>query len=439
MLPAELIRLKREGKAIPAEELADFIAGYAEGRIPDYQAAAWLMAVYFQGMKPFELEALTSAMMNSGEVFDLSGVPGPKVDKHSTGGVGDKVSLILAPLAAACGLVVPMVSGRGLGHTGGTLDKLESIPGFKTNLTRSAFIRQLKKIGVAMGAQTPKFVPADRKLYALRDVTATVESIPLIAASIMSKKLAEGCDALVLDVKTGNGAFMSKMKDAQLLARTMIGIGTRMGRQVSALITDMSQPLGRTVGNALEVREAIACLRGESRDGEGCGDLMKVTEALTSRMLVLGGVAGDEAEADAAIERALGSGRALEKFQAIIEAQGGDPKCTERTSLLPSAPKKTPIEAERAGWIGSFATREIGLAAVALGAGRARMSDSIDPAVGFRVNVKIGDRVAKGDPVIEIHYREKAKMEEARSRLKAAFTISEAPVKPPSLIRRKRV
>ena len=434
MRTVDLIRIKRDGGKLTSEQIETLIEGYVAGRVPEYQVAAWLMAVYLRGMSAAELAALTGAMMRSGDVYDLSSIPGVKADKHSTGGVGDKVSLILAPLAASCGLVVPMISGRGLGHTGGTLDKLESIPGFTTRLSKSRFMRQLRRIGVAMGGQTARFVPADRKLYALRDVTSTVESIPLICASIMSKKLAEGCDALVLDVKTGNGAFMARPSDALRLARTLVRIGRGMGRRVSAMVTDMSQPLGRAVGNANEVAESIACLKGA-----GPSDLMTVTRALVVRMLTLTRTSRSEAEAGRRVDQALESGAALEKFRALIEAQDGDPRCIDDPSRLPRAPKVQMINAPRSGYLGCVDTRSIGTAAMILGAGRAVAGDDIDPAVGLLMKVKVGERLSRGQPIIELHYRDRTRFEQARALLKKSLPIVDEPVRPPRLIRRREV
>lgn len=427
----DLIRIKRDGGTLTAEQIQRLIAGYVAGEIPDYQIAAWAMAVYFNGMNSDELAALTQAMLNSGEVYDLSEIPGPTADKHSTGGVGDKVSLILAPVAAACGLYVPMVSGRGLGHTGGTLDKLESIPGFTTKLSRTRFVRQLKKVGIAMGGQTEKFVPADRLLYALRDVTATVESIPLISASIMSKKLAEGAQSLVLDVKTGNGAFMSKASDALKLAQTLVAIGRSMGRNVSALLTDMNQTLGRAVGNANEVAESIECLKGR-----GPADLMEVTLALTGRMLTLSGLAKDDANAKAMMQKSIETGAALEKFRQMVEAQGGDPKIADNSKLLPAAPKKRVVGAHDEGYLSEFKTRDIGTAAMLLGAGRAVKTDKIDPAVGIIVRARIGDKVERGQPIYEVHYGDESNLDQAVAMLKQSFALESAPVKPPCLIHR---
>jgi pyrimidine-nucleoside phosphorylase/thymidine phosphorylase len=346
-----------------------------------------------------ETAALTEAMLRSGDVLDLADVPGVKVDKHSTGGVGDKVSIALAPIAAACGLVVPMISGRGLGHTGGTLDKLEAIPGFQVRLPVERFREVLRETGACLIGQTERLAPADRKLYALRDVTATVESIPLIAASIMSKKLAEGIDALVLDVKVGNGAFMKRREDGEALARTLCGIGRSFGKRTSAILTAMDEPLGRAVGNALEVVEAVELLRGG-----GPADLRACTDELCAEMLVLGGAAHDRAAALARVDDAIASGRALEKLLAICAAQGGDPRALEDPGRLPRAPGRREVSAPRDGWVGAIDAQEIGLAAMALGAGRARVEDRVDPAVGIVVERKVGDAVAAGEPLAVLHH-----------------------------------
>ncbi len=432
MRTVDLIRQKRDGLRLSGDQLYQLIDGYVAGKIPDYQMAAFLMAVYFRGMEARELSGLTRVMMYSGETYDLSAVPGLKIDKHSTGGVGDKVSLVLAPLAAACGLIVPMVSGRSLGHTGGTLDKLESLPGVSTQLTRTQLLRQLRKIGVAIGGQTRRFVPADQKLYALRDVTGTVESIPLIAASIMSKKLAVGCDGLVLDVKTGNGAFMQTRAEAIELAKTLVAIGLEMGRQVSAVITDMSQPLGFEIGNAREAAEAIDCLKGR-----GPEDVMEVTRAVTARMLTMARLAATEGEALGLIRGKLESGEALERFRALIEAQGGNPRCVDNARLLPQARKKTVVHAPRAGYVGRFDTRGVGLAATILGAGRSIMTDEIDPAAGIRVLAKIGDRIEEKQPLFEVYHNREDRLEEALSHLRVAVTLGDARIRPPRLVDRR--
>jgi pyrimidine-nucleoside phosphorylase/thymidine phosphorylase len=396
----EVIHAKRDGRSVPAPDLAALVNGFTTGEVPDYQMAAFCMAVFFRGMDDAEVRALTEAMLRSGDVLDLSDIPGAKVDKHSTGGIGDKVSLALAPLAAACGVKVPMISGRGLGHTGGTLDKLEAIPGFRTDLSVDRFRALVREVGACLVGQTARLAPADRRLYALRDVTATVESIPLIAASIMSKKLAEGIDALVLDVKVGSGAFMKTLDEARALARTLGGIGSGMGKQVSALVTDMSQPLGRAVGNALEVTEAVELLRGG-----GPPDLREVTVELTAEMLVLGGAASDRSAARARVAGAIADGRGLAKLEEIVRAQGGDPRALHDPARLPRAPRTYDVGAEAAGIVQVVDAEALGLAAVALGAGRARVDDRVDPAVGLIVHRRIGDRVERGEPLctVQVH------------------------------------
>jgi pyrimidine-nucleoside phosphorylase len=427
--PYELIKAKRDGRPLASADIQAFIAGYTKGSIPDYQMSALCMAVFFRGLSSEELGAWTRAMLESGEVLDLAEVPGVKVDKHSTGGVGDKVSLSLAPLAAACGVPVPMISGRGLGHTGGTLDKLESIPGFKVNLSIPEYRRMVREVGACLIGQTQSLAPADKKLYALRDVTATVDCLPLIASSIMSKKLAEGIDALVLDVKVGSGAFMKRLEDARALARTMIDLGTRMGRKVTALLTDMDQPLGRAVGNALEVEEAVAMLRGEAP-----ADYTEVTLALTAEMLVLGGKAKDAPEARGLLERALGSGAAVAKLQEIVRWQGGDPRAVEDPSRLPRARSTAEVLAPEPGFVGAIECEAVGLAAVALGAGRERVDSPIDPAVGFTLLRKVGDPVEEGEPLVRIHYNDERPVEEVKVRLRAAYRLEPSPRSPRPLV-----
>jgi len=429
MTAYEIIRKKREGEALNPEEIEFLVRGFTAGDIADYQMATFLMAVFLRGMTFEETTSLCLAMLNSGEILDLSGIPGTKVDKHSTGGVGDKTSLLLAPMVAACGVPVPMMSGRGLGHTGGTLDKLESIPGFRTQLSAGEFIAILKKINCAMTGQTEKMVPADRKMYALRDVTATVESIPLISASIMSKKIAEGADALVLDVKTGSGAFMPKKARAVELARMMIAIGKGMGRKVVSLITDMSQPLGFAVGNALEVKECIQCLKGN-----GPSDLMEVTYALGSEMLLLGGKFGNLEGGKEKLKQTITSGQALQRFRDLILAQGGDPRVIDNPDLFPKAFLLLPVTAPRSGVISSMDCLEVGLASVALGAGRLRLEDRIDPAVGLVFQKKIGDGVKAGEPIAFVQANDESKGEFCARRLKAAIKISESGVKPPLIL-----
>ncbi|ABS24875.1 thymidine phosphorylase [Anaeromyxobacter sp. Fw109-5] len=429
----EIIHRKRDGRAIPPAAIAALVDGFTTGEIPDYQMAAFCMAVFFRGMDEVEVRALTEAMLRSGDVLDLSDIPGAKVDKHSTGGVGDKVSLALAPLAAACGVKVPMISGRGLGHTGGTLDKLEAIPGFRVDLPVGRFRELVRDVGACLVGQTERLAPADRKLYALRDVTATVESIPLIAASIMSKKLAEGIDALVLDVKVGSGAFMKRLDDARTLAATLAGIGRRMGKRVSALLTRMDEPLGRAVGNALEVAETVALL-----SGGGPEDLREVTVELTAEMLVLGGAAADLAAGRARVAAAIADGRGLAKLEEIVRAQGGDAAVLRDPERLPRAPVRYDVPSPAAGFVAELDAEAIGLAAVALGAGRARVEDRIDPAVGVVVAKKLGDRVERGEPLCTVHAGEGSESRErVTARLAGAYRIGPvAPAQRPLVLER---
>jgi pyrimidine-nucleoside phosphorylase len=396
--PYEVIHRKRDGHPVPPEAVAELVTRYAEGSVPDYQMAAFCMAVFFRGMSEAELQALTGAMLHSGDVLDLSDIAGPKVDKHSTGGVGDKTSLAVAPLAAACGVKVPMVSGRGLGHTGGTLDKLESIPGFQIHLPVARFREVLASVGACLIGQTDRIAPADRKLYALRDLTATVESIPLIAASILSKKLAEGIDGLVLDVKVGSGAFMKRLPEARLLARTLCGLGRGMGKDVTALVTDMDQPLGRAVGNALEVKEILDLLHGG-----GPADLRELTVALAAEMLLLGGVAASEAEARGRVEQAISDGRGLRKLREIVAAQGGDPGALDDPGGLPRATATLEVGSPAAGRVEAVDAEALGLAAMALGAGRSRIEDRVDPGAGLEVWKKVGDPVDVGESLVRLH------------------------------------
>lgn len=396
--PATLIRRKRDGESLSRPELEAFLAGYLDGRVADYQMAAFLMAVYFRGMTAEETEILTALTARSGSTLDLSAIPGTKVDKHSTGGVGDKVSLILAPLVASCGVPVPMISGRGLGHTGGTLDKLESIPGMRTDLSAAEFHSVLESVGVAMAGQTAALAPADRKMYALRDVTGTIESVPLIAASILGKKLAAGVEALVLDVKTGNGAFMERYEDSVALAETLVALANRMGMKTLGFVTDMSQPLGRAVGNRLEVEEAVACLRGRP-----VSDLMEVTFVLGGAMLELGGKTSSIADGMQLCRSALWSGKAYETFLRMVELQGGDPRAAEDLSVIPRARRVVEVRAEEGGFIGGFDTRGVGELAGAMGAGRRTMADRIDPNAGIVLHRKRGEPVARGDLLAELH------------------------------------
>ena len=422
MVFLELIERKRDGGELSAAEIDSFIERYVGGDIADYQMAAFLMAVMWRGLSDVETAELTRAMAASGTRFEFADVPGPKVDKHSTGGVGDKVSLLLAPLAAACGCVVPMVSGRGLGHTGGTLDKLESIPGFRTDLSADEFRRQLVAIGVAMGAQTEDLVPADRKLYELRSLTATVPETGLITASILSKKIAEGAEALVLDVKTGSGAFMQRLQDAHRLADRLYQVAVLAGLRCSVLITDMDQPLGHAVGNALEVSEAVAVLAG---DAERCTDLEELTLELVVEMLVLGGLAGDHAAGLAMARRALDSGAALQRLGDIIEAQGGDRRVVDDTKLLPQAPQRTPVTAPSTGWIENLDARLIGDAAMALGAGRTRRSDHLDPSAGIVLHAKHGASIDRDEPWATLYHGPGADLERAMMKLEAALSIGD--------------
>ena len=386
--PSALIRKKRDGESLSREELEQFVGSYARGEIPDYQMSAMLMAVFYNGMTDAETIALTDVMLHSGTVVDLSSIPGPKVDKHSTGGVGDKVSLIVAPMVAACGVAVPMISGRGLGHTGGTLDKLEAIPGFRTDLSIGEYKRVIASEGLVLIGQTAEIVPADKKMYALRDVTATVESLPLIAGSIMSKKLAEGIDALVLDVKTGNGAFMRTHEESIRLAHMLVSIGVGLGKETVGFITAMDQPLGHNVGNWLEVCEAMECLRGKA-----VSDLMEVSLVLGGAMLWLGGKARDVADGIAQCRSAIWSGRAYEKFLACARAQGGDVSYLENPARYPAPRNRADIKSPRAGIVSSFDTMTIGLLGIELGAGRKKVDDPIDPKAGLIFHKKLGDRV----------------------------------------------
>jgi pyrimidine-nucleoside phosphorylase/thymidine phosphorylase len=430
--PYEVIHRKRDGRPVPPEAIAELVTRYAEGIVPDYQMAAFCMAVFFRGMSGPELQALTMAMLHSGDVLDLSDIPGPKVDKHSTGGVGDKTSLALAPLVAACGVKVPMVSGRGLGHTGGTLDKLESIPGFQIQLPVERFRELTASVGACLVGQTDRIAPADRKLYALRDLTATVESIPLIAGSIMSKKLAEGIDGLVLDVKVGSGAFMKRLPDALELARTLVGIGRGMGKQVVALVTVMDQPLGRAVGNALEVKEILHLLQGG-----GPPDLRELTVLLGAEMLLLGGVAATPAGARGRIEQAIADGSGFRKLREIVEAQGGDPRALVEPDRLPRAARVVDVAAQATGVVETIDAEAVGLAAMALGAGRSRVEDAVDPAAGLELRKKVGDSVEAGEPLAAMHLGERPHEppDAVAARLRGAFRIGAGPGAPGPLVR----
>lgn len=426
MRVVDLIAKKRNGGILTAPDIEALIHLFWTDKLPDYQMSAMAMAIYYQGLNSEELSAWTKAMLHSGRVLDFSHVSKVKVDKHSTGGVGDKISLPLAPLVASCGVAVPMISGRGLGHTGGTLDKLESIPGFKTDLSSERFTSLVEDLGVALGGQTEEICPADKRLYALRDVTATVESIPLIASSIMSKKLAEGIDGLVLDVKVGAGAFMPDLERATELADTMISIGQTMGTQVVALLTRMDAPIGQMVGNALEVAESIEVLRGE-----GPPETRALTLALAEEML---SIAGQDPEL---AQKNLDNGAALRMFEAIIEAQDGDPRVCHSLSLLPQASERLPLKASEAGTVSEINAKTVGLAAIELGAGRNKKSDIIDPAVGIEMAVSPGQTVKAGDVLCWIHHNHKG-VEASKGRLRTAFTIGDSTYEEKPIVLRRR-
>jgi pyrimidine-nucleoside phosphorylase len=421
MVIPSLIQHKRDGHPLRPSEWSQLIRDYTAGRVPDYQMSALLMAVVWRGLTPEELAALTDAMLESGDRLNFDGLARPRADKHSTGGIGDKVSLLLAPLVASCGVAVPMMSGRGLGHTGGTLDKLESIPGFRTALTLREAKAQVERIGCAMLGQTPEIAPADKRLYALRDVTGTVESIPLIAASIMSKKLAEGLNGLVLDVKTGSGAFLPERAHAIELAQTMIGLGRARGCPTVALLTAMDRPLGRSCGNALEVEEAIEGLRGE-----GPTDLMEVTYALGVEMLLIVGAADDPVEARRRLAEGVTSGRALETLAQMIEAQGGNPRVLENPELLPQAGEVEVFRAPRDGVVAKVEPRRIGRGILELGGGRRTIEEEIDSSVGFVIPVKPGDRVLAGEPLASVFARDREGIAVGLKALDEAVVIGEA-------------
>src|SRR4051794_192008 len=430
MRATDIIRRKRDGGRLGPAEIDWMVAGIASGEVADYQWSALLMAVLWRGMDAAETAALTDAMMRSGTVVDLSMIAGRKVDKHSTGGIGDKTSLILAPIAAACGVPVPMVSGRGLGHTGGTLDKLESIPGFRADLNLDQYKRVLNECGLVLIGQTAEIAPADKRLYALRDATATVESIPLISASIMSKKLAEGIDGLVLDVKTGNGAFMQRLDDSRALARSMCTIGRGFGKQMVALITRMDQPLGRAVGNAVEVAESVECLRGRGPD-----DLVDLSVELAAEMLIMGEKARTIDEARSLCRRAIADGSALARFRRVVEAHGGDPRAIDDPSRLPAPKIRRDVLAPRAGTVHALTARPIGHATMLLGAGRARVDSTIDPAVGVILHKKTGDPVSKGEPLCTILASDEAPVfGRAVAMIEGAYTVEEGPAEVPSVI-----
>lgn len=415
----DIICKKRDKGKLTKKEIEYFISGFTSDKIPAYQMSSLLMAIFFNDMDPEEISNLTLSMMRSGQILDLSWIPGIKVDKHSTGGVGDKVSLVLAPLVAVCGVKVPMISGRGLGHTGGTLDKLESIPGFRTNLTLSEFKRNLSEIGVCIMGQTENVAPADKKIYALRDVTGTVESIPLIVSSILSKKLASGVDGIVFDVKCGNGAFMQTEKKAKELSKALIRICRRMKRKAVALITDMNQPLGEAVGNSLEVIESIEALKGK-----GPEDLLDVTLALGAEMLILSKKAKNRKEAKKKLKYAIESGVGLKKFEQIIKQQGGNHEVIHNYGLLPKAKYEIEVKSDRTGYVKSIQTKEIGLACCKLGAGREKTDDRIDPAVGFLIKKKVGDYVKRGEPMAYVFANSLKKGKIATEGIKNSYQFS---------------
>ncbi len=451
MRMVDLIEKKRNGGRLSAEEIQFFVNGYVDGSVPDYQAAAMLMAIWFRGMDKQETTDLTLTMVESGDKIDLSPIPGVKVDKHSTGGVADTTTLIVGPLVAAAGGHVAKMSGRGLGHTGGTLDKLESIPGLSIDQSMERFAEIVGTCGVSVIGQTGNLVPADKKLYSLRDVTGTIDNVSLIAGSIMSKKIAAGADKIVLDVKTGSGAFMQDLEGAENLARMMVEIGTLAGRETHALVTDMNQPLGNAVGNALEVEEAIRILRGETGSGstgstddeagtvgtgvsgdghilgtEG-GDLKYVSFELAKKMLILGEICGDEEEAQKKLDWAISSGEALERFACMIEMQGGNRRVVDNTDLLPRAGEIVAAKAQSSGYVSAMDTAQLGVSALLLGAGRSTKDDVIDPAVGYWMKHRLGDWVEKGEPLAEFHVNSKTRFEEALKRFQQAINITKEP------------
>jgi pyrimidine-nucleoside phosphorylase len=422
--PQDVIRKKRDGQALSREEIAYFIGGVTSGHIADYQISALLMAIYLNGMNNQEQQALTEAMLHSGSILDFSDITKPKADKHSTGGVGDKTSIIIAPLVASCGAAVPMISGRGLGHTGGTLDKLEAIPGYRVNLTTIEFKEVLEQVGYAMAGQTAELAPADKKMYALRDSTATVEAIPLIVGSIISKKGAAGLDAMVIDVKVGNGAFMRDEVKARALAHALVSTGNSCGIRTKALLTDMNQPLGRAVGNSLEIKECIDLLRGDI--DSAAKPVLELSLELSAQMLVLARVEETIEGAHERLRRALQSGVALECLRRNIEAQGGEPRiCDSPTAFLPLVPQSFKVESPRSGFITTVNTTEIGHAIAAIGGGRVRIEDVIDPTVGFVSELKIGDHVSAGEVIGIVYCADESKAREATTRIQSAYKISE--------------
>lgn len=434
MRPQDVIRKKRDGETLTRDEIEFFIAGVSSGEIADYQISALLMAVYLNGMNDAEQSALTDAMLRSGSILDFSNIAKPKADKHSTGGVGDKTSLLIAPLVAACGVCVPMISGRGLGHTGGTLDKLESIPGYRVNLSSSEFATVLEKVGYAMAGQTAELAPADKKMYALRDATSTVEAIPLIVASIISKKGAAGLEAMVIDVKVGSGAFMREHDRAKALAKALVSTGNSLGIRTRALITDMNQPLGNAVGNSIEVQECIEILRNEMKPG--AAPVLELSLELSAHMLVLAHVDETLESAHARLRQVLESGKALDCFRQNIEAQGGDPRvCDDPSAILPLVEQTFKVESPRSGFITSIDTTEVGHAIAAIGGGRVRIEDAIDPTVSFMAEAKLGTEVKQGDALGTIYCRDDGKSREAAERIQAAYKVSDRASEIPQLIK----
>ena len=430
MTPYELISRKQNGDELSAEEIEFLISGFAEGTLPDYQMAAFLMAVYFKGMTDAETNSLVKSMLESGETIDTSSIPGIKVDKHSTGGVGDKVSLVLAPLVAAAGLPIPMISGRGLGHSGGTLDKLESIPGFNVNLSVEQFLAQIADIGLSIISQSEALVPADRKMYALRDVTATVRSIPLMCGSIMSKKIAEGINALVLDVKTGRGAFINDIDECRLLAKSLVSIGELAGIKTRALITDMSQPLGNTIGNWLEVEESVRCLKNEGPD-----DLEELTLQLGAHMLILGEMSENVEDAKKKLKSLLEDGSAFNKFVELVEAQGGDSSVLLEKNKYPSAKFSEDIFAVSDGYVESIDPYALGIACIGLGAGRTKIDDVIDHKAGVELFKKMGASVTRGDKLVSLYSDSKEKLDSQLNAINSAIVIGNEKPQIPELLR----
>ena len=426
MRPQDVIRKKRDGLSLSREEIDFFVAGITSGRIADYQVSALLMAIYLNGMNRSEQQALTEAMLNSGNILDFSDIPKPKADKHSTGGVGDKTSIIIAPLVAACGVCVPMISGRGLGHTGGTLDKLESIPGYRVNLSATEFKQVLNEVGYAMAGQTAEIAPADKRMYALRDATATVEAIPLIVASIISKKGAAGLDAMIIDVKVGNGAFMREEARAKELAHALVSTGNSCGIKTRALLTDMNQPLGGAVGNSLEVEECINILRGEAN--KAAQPVLDLSLELSAHMLLLANVEQTLEAARGRLREVLKSGKALECLQSNIQAQGGDPRvCDDPDKFLPLVRETVKVESPSSGFITRVDTTEIGHAIAAIGGGRVRIEDVVDPTVGFTSELKLGDQVSAGEAIGTVYCADASAAAEASRRIQAAYHIGDAP------------